>query len=61
IWTAYAGAQALGERTRRSIEAISRSRANLRVWTAPRHVDPPDTIPELERLGGEIFGRAAQS
>ena len=57
IWTAYAGARALGERTRRSIEAIARSRANLRVWTAPRHPDPPDTIPELEQLGGEMFGR----
>jgi len=56
IWTAYEGAQALGERTRRSIEAINGSRAGLRVWTAPRFADPPDTIPELERLGGEIFG-----
>ncbi len=55
IWTAYAGARALGERTRRSIEAISRARAGLRVWTAPRFGDPPDTIPELERLGGAIF------
>lgn len=57
IWTAYAGARALGERTQRSIEAIARSRANLRVWTARRHVEPPDTIPELERLGAEIFGK----
>ncbi|MFO7567561.1 MAG: ArsA family ATPase [Enhygromyxa sp.] len=56
IWTAYDGARALGQRARRSREAIASSRANLRVWTAPRHIDPPDTIPELERLGAEIFG-----
>lgn len=62
IWTAYAGARALGERTRRSIEAISSSRsssssrASLQVWTASRHADPPDTLPELQELGGEIFG-----
>lgn len=56
IWTIYAGARALGERARRSIDGIAQSRAGLRVWTAPRHVDPPDTIPELERLGAEIFG-----
>ncbi len=56
IWTAYAGARELGERTQRSIDAITHARAGLRVWTAPRHTDPPDTIPELERLGVEIFG-----
>ena len=56
IWAAYAGAQALGERTRRSIEAIRQARAGLRVWTAPRFADPPDTIPELEHLGAAIFG-----
>jgi anion-transporting ArsA/GET3 family ATPase len=56
IWTAYAGARALGERTRRSIDAISQARAGRRVWTAPRFSDPPDTIPELERLGAMIFG-----
>lgn len=55
IWTAYAGARALGERTWRSIEAISRSRPQLRVWTAPRLSDPPDSVPELERLGATIF------
>lgn len=55
IWTAYDGARALGERTRRSIEAIAHSRAHVRVWTAPRFADPPDTIPELERLGAAIF------
>lgn len=57
IETIYGGAQALGDRARRSIDGIARSRANLRVWTAPRHVDPPDTIPELEQLGAEIFGQ----
>src|SRR5690606_26179121 len=56
VWTAYAGARALGERTWRSIEAIRRSRTELRVWTAPRLSDPPDTIPELEQLGAAIFG-----
>lgn len=56
IWTAYAGARALGERTRRSIEAINSSRAGLRVFAASRHRDPPDTLPELRRLGREIFG-----
>lgn len=56
IWTTYAGGRALGERTRRSIDAITHARAGLRVWTAPRFGDPPDTIPELERLGAEIFG-----
>jgi anion-transporting ArsA/GET3 family ATPase len=55
ITTAYAGARALGERTRRSIETIVGSREGLRVWTAPRFADPPDTIPELERLGQAIF------
>ena len=58
IWTAYAGARALGERTRRSIDAITSSRAGLRVWTASRHVDPPDTLPELRRFGAEIFERS---
>lgn len=54
LWTAYAGARALGERTRRSVEALA-GREGLRVWTAPRFSDPPDTIPELQTLGGEIF------
>ena len=54
-WTAYAGARALGERTRRSIEAITGSRENLQVWTAARRRDPPDTLPELRELGDEIF------
>jgi anion-transporting ArsA/GET3 family ATPase len=56
IWTAYAGARALAARTRRSIEAINASREDLRVYTASRHRDPPDTLPELRRLGAEIFG-----
>lgn len=56
IWTAYAGARALGQRTRRSIDAITSSREGLQVWTASRHTDPPDTLPELRRLGAEIFG-----
>jgi anion-transporting ArsA/GET3 family ATPase len=60
IWTAYAGARALGERTRRSIDAITSSRAGLRVWTAPRWTDPPDTLPELRRFGDEIFASGAQ-
>jgi anion-transporting ArsA/GET3 family ATPase len=56
IWTAYAGARALGERTRRSIDGITSSREGLQVWTASRHSDPPDTLPELQRFGMEIFG-----
>jgi hypothetical protein len=53
--TAHAGARAVGERTRRSIDAITSSRTGLQVWTAPRWADPPDTLPELRRFGSEIF------
>lgn len=56
IYTAYAGARALGERTRRSIDAITTARPDLRVWIATRHTDPPDTLAELRRFGQEIFG-----
>jgi anion-transporting ArsA/GET3 family ATPase len=56
IWTAYAGARALGEQTRRSIDAITASREGLQVWTASRRSDPPDTLPELQQFGVEIFG-----
>lgn len=56
IYAAYDGARALGQRTRRSVEAITASRPNLRVWTAMRQADPPDTLPELRRFGAEIFG-----
>ncbi|MFV8750140.1 ArsA family ATPase [Nannocystaceae bacterium ST9] len=55
LCTTYAGIHELGHRTRRSIDAIATSRPGLRIWTAPRHVDPPDTLAELERLGHEIF------
>ena len=55
LWVAYQGARALGERTRRSIEAIREAQPKLRIWTAPRHTDPPDTVPELRMLGREIF------
>jgi anion-transporting ArsA/GET3 family ATPase len=58
LWTSYAGAQALGQRTRRSIDAITSSREGLQVWTASRHSDPPDTLPELQQFGLEIFGRS---
>lgn len=51
----HAGLHELGLRTQRSIDAIASSRPGLRIWTAPRHVDPPDTLDELERLGSEIF------
>lgn len=61
IWTAHAGARELGERTRRSIEALASSRAGLSVWTAPRLADPPDTLPELRRFGSEIFAVGAQA
>lgn len=53
--TTYAGLSELGHRTQRSIDAIAASRPGLRIWTAPRHVEPPDTLAELERLGDEIF------
>ena len=56
IYTAYAGAHALGERTRRSIDAITTARPGLQVWIASRQTDPPDTLPELRRFGAEIFG-----
>ncbi|PRP90997.1 Arsenical pump-driving ATPase [Enhygromyxa salina] len=56
VWTAYAGARALAQRTQRSIEAITSSTHDLRVWTASRHVEPPDTLPELREFGAEIFG-----
>jgi anion-transporting ArsA/GET3 family ATPase len=55
LWTTYAGIQELGHRSRRSIAAIAQTRPGLQIWTAPRHVDPPDLLPELERLGQEIF------
>jgi anion-transporting ArsA/GET3 family ATPase len=55
VWTTYAGARALGERTRKSIEAVRGHKSELRVWTAPRHADPPDTLPELRVLGHEVF------
>lgn len=58
IWTAYAGAQELGERTRRSIDAITSSRPGVRVWTASRRTDPPDTLPELRTFAVEIFAEA---
>ncbi|NVB38836.1 ArsA family ATPase [Pseudenhygromyxa sp. WMMC2535] len=59
LWNAYAGARALGERTRRSIASIRDARPRLRIWTAPRHADPPDTLPELRALGRQIFEGAA--
>lgn len=55
IWTTYAGIHELGHRTRRSIAAIAQTRPEVQIWTAPRHIDPPDLLPELEQLGQEIF------
>lgn len=55
ICTTYAFIHELGHRTQRSIDAIAQSRPGLRIWTAPRHIEPPDTLAELERLGVEIF------
>ena len=56
LWTAYDGAFALGERTRRSIDAIASARPDVSVWTSPRLTEPPDTVPELRVLGRSIFG-----
>lgn len=55
IWTTYVGLHELGHRTRRSIAAIAQTRPDVQLWTAPRHIDPPDTLAELEQLGQEIF------
>jgi anion-transporting ArsA/GET3 family ATPase len=55
IWNTYSGLHELGHRTRRSIAAIAQTRPDVQIWTAPRHIDPPDELPELERLGLEIF------
>ena len=55
IWTTYAGIHELGHRTQRSIAAIAQT--GVEIWQAPRHIDPPDTLEELERLGDEIFAR----
>ena len=54
----YDGARAAGERTRRSIAELTGARAGLRVWTAPRLADPPDSTPELRKLGAVIFREA---
>ena len=54
-WVAYDGAYNLGQRTRRSIEAITGSREGLRVWASPRLTEAPDTLERLRVLGREIF------
>jgi hypothetical protein len=54
IWTTHAGIHELGHRTRRSIAAIAQTRPDVQIWTAPRHIDPPDLLPELEQRAGNL-------
>lgn len=55
-WSVYDGAQAQGRASEAAVATIAAQRPGVRIWTAPRYPEPPDTLPALVQLGASIFG-----